>query len=129
MTSDDDSTIRAAALNLTNALSGLVRAIDAMKMKALRPETSPRICPTSSSVWPPASTPPGAERGIAAVAGWFARAMSSVTSYGPEPRKRLSVVESLFSLRSFPTLRNDDDGRLAEESVQTRLMETGACPG
>jgi hypothetical protein len=31
VTSDDDSTIRAAALNLTNALSGLVRAIDAMK--------------------------------------------------------------------------------------------------
>jgi hypothetical protein len=31
VSNDDDSTIKAAALNLTNAMSGLVRAIDAIK--------------------------------------------------------------------------------------------------
>jgi hypothetical protein len=30
VSNDDDNNIRAAALNLTNAMSGLVRAIDAM---------------------------------------------------------------------------------------------------
>lgn len=50
--SNDDNDIKVAASRLTDAMSGLLRAIDAVGDEGATASDIPTTCPGTSSAWP-----------------------------------------------------------------------------